>query len=218
MAEATNIRSNHHFSIKVSDLSKRFNREWIFKDLSYTFDSGNTYAITGPNGSGKSTLMQVLWGQSLPTAGTLQYSAENGEVEVTEVFRHIAIATPYMDLIDEFTLDEQLDFHFKIKTIRTGFTIQDLPDIMYLGSSRNKQIGNFSSGMRQRLKLALAFYTQAEVIFLDEPGTNLDKQAFQWYLNQLEKVQPFSLIIIASNNPEEYPGAEVINISEWKTN
>ena len=146
------------------------------------------------------------------------YFIESNEVEITEVFRHIAIATPYMDLIDEFTLDEQLDFHFKIKTIRAGFAIGDLPEIMYLGSSRNKQIGNFSSGMRQRLKLALAFYTQAEVIFLDEPGTNLDKQAFHWYLNQLQKVQPLSLIIIASNNPEEHPGAEVINVSDWKAN
>jgi ABC-type multidrug transport system ATPase subunit len=206
------------FSIKTNGLGKRFNREWIFRKLNYSFEGPGLYAITGPNGSGKSTLMQVLWGQSLPTAGNLQYFAESGEVEVTEVFRHIAIATPYMDLIDEFTLDEQLDFHFKIKTIRTGFAIQDLPEIMYLGSSKNKQIGNFSSGMRQRLKLAIAFYTQAEVIFLDEPGTNLDKQAFQWYLNQLQKVQPFSLIIIASNNPEEYPGAEVINVSDWKIN
>lgn len=206
------------FTITTNGLGKRFNREWIFRKFDYTFESPHLYAITGPNGSGKSTLLQVLWGQSLPTAGTIGYLSENQEIEITDVFRHLSIATPYMDLIDEFTLDEQLNFHFKMKQIRSGFNVADLPEIMYLSASRNKQIGNFSSGMRQRLKLALAFYSQADVIFLDEPGTNLDKQAFQWYLGQLDKVRPMALTVIASNNPDEYPDAtRVINISDYKT-
>jgi ABC-type multidrug transport system ATPase subunit len=205
MAEATDIRSNHHFSIKVNDLSKRFNREWIFKGLTYSFDSGNVYAVTGPNGSGKSTLLQILWGQMPPTAGTLTYQSDGKIIDAEVVHEHLTIATPYMDLIDEFTLAEQLKFHFNMRTIRDGLSIDQVIDMMYLNDSRHKAIGNFSSGMKQRVKLGLAFLTKADVIFLDEPGTNLDSQAFDWYVKMLAGLPRDIVTVIASNQPAEYP-------------
>jgi ABC-type multidrug transport system ATPase subunit len=200
--------SNIHpsgITLAANDLAKRFNREWIFRKFTYTFLPNNTYAIKGPNGSGKSTLLQILWGQSPPTSGKVTYHEAEREVEGEKIFQTISIATPYMDLIDEFTLSEQLDLHFKLKRIRDGFTKEGLLEKMYLTNARDKQIGNFSSGMRQRLKIALAFFTESQMIFLDEPGTNLDRQAFDWYLSLLESFQSKSLIFIASNNPDEYP-------------
>ena len=206
-----------HFTITVENLSKRFNREWIFRKLSYTFESGKTYAITGPNGSGKSTFLQVLWGQMPPTAGTIRYESDHREIEIDAVFRNLSIATPYMDLIDEFTLSEQLRFHFKMREPSDSRSIDDMLKDMYLYDSRNKYIGNFSSGMKQRLKLALAFFTESRAIFLDEPGTNLDRTAFAWYLNQLQKLPKDRLIFIASNQPEEYPSDAVkIDIMTYK--
>ena len=192
--------------ISVNGLGKRFNREWIFRNLTYTFETGNTYAITGPNGSGKSTLLQVLWGQMPPGTGEIIYLKDaNTQIETEAIYRHIAIAAPYMDLIDEFTLDEQLRFHFRLKSVYGNLSHDQLPDALDLHHARNKFIGNFSSGMRQRLKLGLAFYTQSDILFLDEPGTNLDKQAFGWYLDLLAKLTPGRLVIIASNQPAEYP-------------
>ncbi len=206
-----------HFTITVSDLSKRYNREWIFRHLQYQFLSGQTYAVTGPNGSGKSTLLQVLWGQTPQTSGSIKYQKGNSEISIDEVFRHISIATPYMDLIEEFTLREMLQLHFRLKNVRPGIATKDLPEIMYLDHARDKTIGNFSSGMRQRLKLAIAFYTDAEAYFLDEPGTNLDNRAFAWYREELAKLPPESLVLIASNNPEEYPEkAANLHIADFK--
>lgn len=205
MAAATDIRSNHHFSIRVNDLSKRFNREWIFKGLTYSFDSGNTYAITGPNGSGKSTLLQILWGQMPPTSGTVTYQSAEKKIDPEVLHEHLTIATPYMDLIDEFTLVEQLQFHFNLRTIRDGLTIDQMIEKLYLSDSRNKAIGNFSSGMKQRVKLGLAFFTKADVVFLDEPSTNLDSQAFEWYLKMLSGLPGDIVTVIASNQPSEYP-------------
>jgi len=208
---------NQEIEISVHGLGKRFNREWIFRNFTCDFRASNTYAIVGPNGSGKSTLLQILWGQSLPSAGTLKYTSSEKEIPITDVYHHISVATPYMDLIEEFTLLEHLDFHFQLKKPRQGLTREQIVDKMYLQSSRNKAIGNFSSGMRQRLKLGLAFYTQSEIVFLDEPGTNLDKQAFAWYLNELHQLPASTLIIIASNNPEEYgSAAQVIKVSDFK--
>ena len=205
------------FSIQTENLGKRFNREWIFRKLTHTFLPGETYAITGPNGSGKSTLMQILWGQSLPSSGSVKYLHGNDPVPPETIFERISIATPYMDLIDELTMEEQIRLHFKFKTIRKGVSLPSLIDIMYLGSARNKQIGNFSSGMRQRLKLALAFYTESDVVFLDEPGTNLDQRAFAWYISELKNLPKNALVFIASNNPAEYPEArEIVNIMDYK--
>lgn len=205
------------FTITVQDLSKRFNREWIFRRLNYQFVSGNTYAVTGPNGSGKSTLLQVLWGQVPQTSGSLAYLKQGKAIPVESVFRSVSIATPYMDLIDEFTLDEMLNFHFKLRKIRHGFALADLPRLMYLEESREKQLINFSSGMKQRLKLAMSFYTEAEVLFLDEPGTNLDRRAFEWYLKELSQLPQDTLVIIASNNSEEYPhNATIVQITDFK--
>lgn len=209
--------ANHSCTITVNDLSKRFNREWIFRQLNYQFLPGNVYAITGPNGSGKSTLLQILWGQMPQSSGGIRYEKGAAEVPVEEIFNHVSIATPYMDLIDEFTLTEMLHFHFKLKKIRHGFQIQDVLHRMYLEEAADKQLMNFSSGMRQRLKLALACYTQSDVYFLDEPGTNLDHRAFAWYAAELENLPAEAIVCIASNNPEEYPArAHVLNIMDFK--
>jgi ABC-type multidrug transport system ATPase subunit len=203
--------------IEVNGLAKRYNREWIFRKLNYTFQPARTYAITGPNGSGKSTLLQVLWGQVPPTSGTISYVSSESVIPVEEIYRSISVATPYMDLIDEFTLKEQIDFHFKMRHPRPGLTPEKIIDKMGLAHAAKKQIGNFSSGMRQRAKLSLAFSTQADLVFLDEPGTNLDKSAFEWYHKQLAEVTASSLILIASNDTAEYVTAhETLNILDFK--
>jgi ABC-type multidrug transport system ATPase subunit len=209
--------SNNSLTITVNDLCKRFNREWIFRHLNFQFLPGTTYAVTGPNGSGKSTLLQVLWGQLPQSSGDIHYQKGTQQIAVEDVFRHVSIATPYMDLIDEFTLREMLDFHFRLKKLRNGLHVEDLFSRMYLEEATEKQLINFSSGMKQRVKLALAFYTEADVYFLDEPGTNLDQRAFEWYLTHLGQVSPQAMIFIASNNEEEYPEkATVLNIRDFK--
>ncbi len=208
---------HEQLTIQVNDLSKRYNREWIFKNLNYTFQSGKTYAITGPNGSGKSTLLQVLWGQLPQTSGSVSYASSNKTIPVEDIFSQVSIATPYMDLIEEFTLEEQLRFHFRMRTMRSGLTLETMLDKLYLGHAKDKTISNFSSGMKQRLKLGLAFYTEANAIFLDEPGTNLDEQAFAWYHDNLKQLPKDKLVFIASNQRNEYPeNAEVMNLMKFK--
>lgn len=203
--------------ITVRALGKRFNREWIFRNLTHTFESENFYAITGPNGSGKSTLLQVLWGQMPPTSGDFQWQQGDETISAENIYRHIAVAAPYMDLIDEFTLEEQIQFHFRLKKVYDNYTPDEILDIIALKHVRKKQVGNFSSGMKQRLKLGLAFLTESDVLFLDEPGTNLDRQAFEWYLKMLKELNRRRVVIIASNQSSEYPSdAVMINMKEFK--
>ena len=204
-------------TIEVKDLCKRFNREWIFRNINYTFQPGNTYAITGPNGSGKSTLLQVLWGQLPQTSGIISYKTDTQTIAQEVLYSRVSVATPYMELIEEFTLEEQLRFHFQMRSMRVGFTLESILDKLYLTHAKNKPISNFSSGMKQRVKLGLAFYTETDVIFLDEPGTNLDETAFKWYLENLHQIPKEKLVFIASNQRSEYPeNAEVLNVMKFK--
>ena len=210
-------RSIQHLGIKVRSLGKRFNREWIFRNLDYTFESSNIYAIIGPNGSGKSTLLQVLWGQLPQSTGDLSYPHSTGEVSVDDIFQHLAIATPYLDLIEEFTLAEHLRFHFRLKQSRKGIQVDEMLDRLMLAGARDKHIANFSSGMKQRVKLAIAFFSEADLIFLDEPTTNLDKETKEWYHVQLQRLPSNCTIFIASNQPEEYPShSKILNILNFK--
>jgi ABC-type multidrug transport system ATPase subunit len=203
--------------IIAKNLSKRFHREWIFKNFHYEFNPAQTYAILGPNGSGKSTLAQILWGQMVPSAGQVSYELNGQPLPPDEVYKHLAIAAPYMEVIDEFTLAEMVRFHFKFKKPKGEKTIDELIDIFELTHARNKHIYNFSSGMRQRLKLGLAFYSQCPALFLDEPTTNLDAKSIEWYQHQLERFQLETLIIIASNQPHEYPAdALKVDILNYK--
>lgn len=203
--------------ISVETLGKRFNREWIFKNLTYTFEAGTTYAIVGPNGSGKSTLLQVLWGQMPASAGTVSYTSHQKQIELEEVYQNLVIATPYMDLIEEFTAREIINFHFKFKKPREGKSTEEILDCLGLLHASDKRLSNFSSGMRQRMKLGLAFYSEVPIVFFDEPCTNLDKKSIQWYHAELLKLPKDCLLFIASNQEHEYPAtAKKIDILDYK--
>jgi ABC-type multidrug transport system ATPase subunit len=204
-------------TISTSNLGKRFNREWIFCGLNCEFKSGNMYAITGPNGSGKSTLMQVLWGQTPASEGLISYELNGALLPEDEVYKQVTIATPYMDLIEEFTLHEQIDFHFRFKNPQGSLSSQSMIEKLQLGSSANKPIRQFSSGMKQRLKLGLAIFSKSEALFLDEPTTNLDSPSAEWYLNHLIEFSANRLVFIATNQLSDYPkGTSTINLSNLK--
>jgi ABC-type multidrug transport system ATPase subunit len=149
--------------------------------------------------------MQVLWGQVPASTGSITYSTQKNTVPGEEAYKNVSIATPYMELIEEFTLKEMIDFHFKFKQIAQNRSLKDLADLMELSHAQNKLISNFSSGMKQRLKLGLAFFSDTSALFLDEPTTNLDKRAIEWYQVKLREFGASRLVLIASNTEYEYP-------------
>jgi ABC-type multidrug transport system ATPase subunit len=203
--------------IKVDKLGKKYAKEWIFRNLDYTFHSKAAYAITGPNGSGKSTLLQILTSASLPTAGTIKYSTDRTAIAEEDIYRHIDIVTPHLELIEEFSLVEFLSFHFKFKKLRQGLTQKDFLELVYLEKDSDKLIQNFSSGMKQRLKLGLTFFSESEICFLDEPTSNLDEQAIEWYLKHIQTILRKKLVIISSNQKYEYDFCDsIINVTDFK--
>jgi len=190
--------------IKLSNLAKRFQHQWIFRNLDLELENEHSYAITGPNGSGKTTLLQVIAGIQPATKGTIQYHSSAGPVDADDFYRFLSFVAPYLELIEEFTLREFLNFHFDFKSLRDPYTIDHIIADMGLSDSHEKRLKSFSSGMRQRVKLALSFYSDASVLLLDEPTANLDKNGINWYLEQMDGIKTDRLVLIASNQPYEY--------------
>lgn len=203
--------------IHLTNVSKRFIREWIIRDCTYSFQSGKAYALTGPNGSGKSSLAQIISGYSTPTSGDVKFALGSKELPNEEIFELLNYAAPYVELIEEFTLNELLNFHFKLKKPVSGLSKSEILTLYKLENAVDKEIRNFSSGMKQRVKIGLALTTNSELIILDEPTTNLDESGVSWYLDMIEKFAKDKLLIICSNQRREYGFCqENLDMMGWK--
>lgn len=204
--------------ITLSNTGKRYNREWIFRRFNYQFQSGKNYAITGPNGSGKSTLLQVIAGATLHNEGTIEYNNGQQKNNNEQHYKNISIAAPYLELIEEMTAKEMLGFHSKFKPLISSLSIQEMLKIVGLENATNKQLRYFSSGMKQRLKLAQAFFSNTPVLLLDEPTTNLDADGIDLYRSLISNYTRNKLVIVSSNVKQEYDFCEeVIKISDYKS-
>jgi ABC-type multidrug transport system ATPase subunit len=200
--------------ISLQNVGKRYNREWIFRHFSLDFSTTGSYAIIGANGSGKSTLLQVIAGATIHSEGKLLYEKNEGGL-IDQPYRQIAIAAPYLELIEEFTATELLGFHAGFKKLTAS--IDEILQSVNLEKAAQKQIRYFSSGMKQRLKLAQAFFSESDVLFLDEPTTNLDSEGVSLYQELVKNHSGNRLILISSNVPQEYAFCnEVIRIEEYK--
>jgi ABC-type multidrug transport system ATPase subunit len=202
--------------IEATGLGKRYARDWIFRGLTHTFQPGSTTAILGPNGAGKSTLLNTISGQLLPTDGTLLYRHKSRAVPVEEIPPLLAYAAPYLELIEELTLTELLHFHSRFKPLRPGISELQLIELMYLSTARHKLVRDFSSGMKQRLKLALSLYADTPLLLLDEPTTNLDRAGVAWYQEHVHATLAGRTVLVSSNVPEEYDFCtEQLNITDF---
>lgn len=196
------------FTIQVQNASKRFHHEWIFRNLNLGLSKGDTIAITGGNGSGKSTLLKCLSGAIPLTSGTIQYQSGATQIVDEQWFRSLALATPYLELPEEFTLSEVLSFHFQFKNPLQQRSNAEILEILGLEKHKSKAISQFSSGMKQRVKLALAIFSEVPFLLLDEPTTNLDKQGVTWYLDLIQQFTQDRIVMICSNDPREYDFCE----------
>lgn len=191
--------------IRLKNISKRYGNSWVLHEISHAFRTGTPCAVTGPNGSGKSTLLKIVSGGLVPSGGQMQFVSDSGQpVHWSDAATRMAFAAPYIELIERLTLAEHIEFHFSFHRMAGGMDRHAFLDAIEMKQHRNKQVRDFSSGMKQRLKLALAFYTDSPVLLLDEPTSNLDSNWTNWYLREVACRTADRLVIIASNDPAEY--------------
>lgn len=187
--------------IILNNVGKRFERNWVFRNISHEFKQGGKYAILGPNGSGKSTLLRAISGNLTLSEGTIKYNLSNSDVPVEDVFKHLTIAAPYLDIPEEYSLEELIEFHRTFKNI--ALSTKDIIAKLELEHTKDRVYKHFSSGMRQRVKLGLAIMSNTPLLLLDEPSTALDANAIKWYQGMIQEFASNKTILVFSNNKEE---------------
>jgi ABC-type multidrug transport system ATPase subunit len=178
--------------ISLDQISKRFQRHWVFKNISYTFAAPGCYAL------------RIIAGIQAPSKGTISHSLNDAAVEASKLFPHISFTAPGQEIVEEFTLREFLEFHFSFKKPLAGLDVQRIIEITGLQSAADKPIADYSSGMKQRVKLAQAIFSDTPVLLLDEPCTNLDQQGVDQYTSWIDQYTKDRLVIVASNDVREY--------------
>lgn len=191
-------------SVQVNKLSKRFGQKKIFANVTFTISNGVT-GIAGPNGSGKTTLLKCLSLLIRPTSGKVTWYNNDKKLSAVDVKNSMGYAAPYLNHYAELTCFENLNFICQLRHINNAEKrITDLLDYVGLPSRKNEQFGNLSSGQQQRVKLAAAILYKPQILFLDEPGTNLDQKGHDLIESiAREWKEENRLLLLATNDPQE---------------
>jgi ABC-type multidrug transport system ATPase subunit len=196
--------------IIAENIGKKFNKEWIFRNLSLSLKNNQSLAITGPNGSGKSTLLQILAGAIPSSEGKINYLKGKQFLPPDYFYMHISYASPYLELIEEMNIRELSDFHKGFKSFSNNISTEEFLAKIMLEHASEKEIRFLSSGMKQRVKLGLALFSDTPILMLDEPTTNLDSKGTDWYLEEINKQVNNRIIIVSSNQHYEYNFCEEV--------
>ena len=191
-------------TICLSDAGKRFNRDWIFRHFNHHFEAGKSYAITGANGSGKSTLLQCLSGSMMLNEGDISYMRAEKTIAAEKIYAEVSICAPYLETVEEMTVREFLEFHKTFKPFLNSISTDAIIAAVGLEKAANKQIRYYSSGMKQRVKLAQCIFSNTAVVLLDEPCTNLDKTGIALYHSLVDTYCKNRLVVVSSNDEVEY--------------
>ena len=195
----TNSNATSIKSISLKGATKRFNGRAVFENLDLEIQNGQAWSITGANGSGKSTLIKVISGFFGLSSGSISWHSENGPIDPANIHKHCAIAAPYLELFEEFTLEENISIYGDLKNFKPGMSNTDVLEFIGLIHASKKRLKEFSSGMKQRTKLGLAFCANTNILLLDEPLSNLDSKGYEWYRNVPRNLLENRIVIVGSN-------------------
>jgi heme exporter protein A len=203
-------------SLYVDGLGKHYPSTLLFKNISFSLSHGDVLAITGWNGSGKSTLVRIIAGLTSLSAGRIELSIDGDVIPKSSRRKFLGLVAPAISLYDELTGLENLEFFCKVRGVAcTQPALMDFMAKAGLDGQANKACRDYSSGMKQRLKLAQALVHAPPLLLLDEPGTNLDSEGFKIVERIVRQQRKTGMTIIASNDKREVGFADrIVNLPE----
>lgn len=193
--------------IVLNNCGKNYHRTWLYRGINIEIPilPGTSYAILGSNGAGKSTFTLMLAGQISPTEGSLLWQKNGVNISEGQWHEYYSLASPALELPEEFTIEEWFDYHNRLKPFKPNTTVQKIIDLCEFPSKiKDKPLMHYSSGMKQRIKLCLSIFGNEPLSILDEPLTNLDSKGIDLYNHLIEEMKHEKCFIIASNREDEY--------------
>jgi ABC-type multidrug transport system ATPase subunit len=186
--------------ITLKGIGKKYLADWIFRNIDLVISPGEKLALLGSNGSGKTTLLQLISGEVLQSEGEIRYESGNQRLAPELVYSQQVYVAPYLDMIEEYTLYENIRFFSRFKTLEESLTPDMLLQNAGLGGQGYKKLEECSSGMKQRLRLVLGFFSTSPLLLMDEPLTNLDPAGISWYQERMQGLSPGRTVVVCSNH------------------
>jgi heme exporter protein A len=186
-------------------LCKHFKKNYLFDNLNFEIEQGESLAILGSNGSGKTTLLKILCALKRPSSGKIIYKAKNNIIKKEDIYANIGLVSPYLELYDELSAQENLNFFADIKNIDDNARkhIGELCEKFKLSDKLNERVKTYSSGMKQRLKYVAALMANPDFLFIDEPRTNLDEHGIEVVYSLLSDYKKSGVLVIATNEKQD---------------
>jgi heme exporter protein A len=188
-----------------SKLTHRYGRRATgVHDLDFEFDAPGAVAVTGPNGSGKTTLLRILAGLLRPSAGETNVSVAGRDHAPKQRRAVLGLVTPELEFYEEFTATENLVFAAEARGLASpARAAATALERVGLASRSAERVAGFSSGMKQRLRLAFALLHEPPILLLDEPGSHLDEAGREAVRDVVARFAARGLVLLATNEPEE---------------
>jgi heme exporter protein A len=199
-------------TFKSDNIAKLYNRKVIFEKISFSFNEGISFAITGKNGSGKSTLVKILCGVLSPSKGKVEFTVDGTVVPYPDYYPHIGLVSPYLNMYEEFSAEENLAFIAKVRGLGTDWNsrAEMLLNEFGIYEHRKKEAKFYSSGMKQRLKYCAALLHEPSILVLDEPTSNLDQYGTEAVRKFMTLQKEKGILLFATNDREDLEYADTV--------
>ncbi len=189
-------------TLRCTDLGKAFGRRWLFRRLSFTVPQGTGLVILGPNGSGKTTLLRLLCGLVQPTEGRIVWEINGFGLRPNQVRSLLGAVLPDCEPYEELTAEENMELIADLHGVNKN-SVNDWLERVGLTHARRQFVSEFSSGMKLRLKLAMALVHEPMALLLDEPTAMLDEQGRKLVSELIAEQKRKGIVIIATNDERD---------------
>ena len=174
------------FPIVIKDLKKEYNKVKALKGVSFKVKTGEVFGFLGPNGAGKSTTLNILTGILQPSSGDTYIFGEKSSKLSKTTKQRIGVVFETNNLYKRLSGRENLNFFADLYNVNSDI-VEELLEFFDLSSAGDRQVKNYSKGMRQRLLIARALLTDPELLILDEPTSGLDPQSVEMIHQAIEE-------------------------------
>ncbi len=190
--------------ITINKLTKRFGKTPVFSGVDMDCQLPGIYGVSGNNGAGKTTFLKIIAGVMKPTSGEVLIKINDYKILAERTYRHTAFAAPYLNLYDEFSAEENLRLTAGLRSEKyDSKRAEYLLHKVSLYSKKNELLKNYSSGMKQKVKLINSLLAESLLIIWDEPFTNMDSEGKEAVTALIRPEAEKKIILIASNREDE---------------
>jgi ABC-2 type transport system ATP-binding protein len=192
--------------IETHDLTRRFGEFTAVDNVNVQVQRGEIYGLLGPNGAGKTTIIRMLSTLLMPTSGSATVAGFDVSREANDVKKRIGLVSEKLILYTRLTATQNLLFFgklYKVDSSTLKKRIDELLELVKLTQFKDKAIGSYSSGMRQRVNIIRALLHDPEIIFLDEPTTGLDPQSTRFIWDLVKRLKSRGRTIILTTHMME---------------